>query len=233
MLTSVSAGDDVIITSMMPSATPDQLTYINIVNKDGEGTVYRANSNTRTWLTDSVGEYETTITVDDISKITNENTQSAVAPELVGGYYRIGLEGNKNDLVYVEVYNNNPAREGYINRNYLFIEITALGPFVKIQENDDIQEGDSLTITSLEGKLLYIQGEYMRIEGLDTTTKVVDVARGVNGSAVQTYIPKYSEVYSLLEDNQMTEINYNSVWNVDEPLQIANTPGANFLKMDV
>jgi len=46
----------------------------------------------------------------------------------------------------------------------------------------------------------------------------------------------------LLEYNKMTETNYNSVWNPipgiynetqGDPLQIADTAGARFLKVDV
>lgn len=242
ILAPINLGDEVIITSMMPSATPDEMVYINTVNSEGKGTVYRANGNTRTWLTKSVGQYDTTIQVANIDKITNKNTQTNIAPVATLGYHVIALNATKNDIVSITVYNNNPARLGFIEPDYIQLEVTGTGPYVKITEGGWIESGDELTIVTLEGNVVYINGEYMRIESIDTDTNICDVARGVNGSPVLTFIPKYSEVYSLLEDNQMNEINYNTTWNKipglyntteGDPLQIAVSSGADFLRLDV
>jgi hypothetical protein len=51
ILTTVVPGDIVIITNMIPTATPDELTYINNVNKSNIPSVYRATSLSTTWLT--------------------------------------------------------------------------------------------------------------------------------------------------------------------------------------
>jgi hypothetical protein len=54
------------------------------------------------------------------------------------------------------------------------------------------------------------------------------------------YIPQYSEVFSLLSSNRMTNILYNQTWNsydynptLGDPLQISNTQAAVFLNGDV
>jgi hypothetical protein len=240
ILAPINANDEVIITSMMPSATPDEMVYINVVDSEGNGTVYRANGNTRTWLTSSVGQYDTTIEVADLDKITNRNEQTNTAPAAVLGYHVIALNATKNDIVDITIYNNNSSR--FIEPDYIQLEVTGTGPYVKITEGSWIEAGDSLTIVTLEGKIIYINGEYMRIESVDTDTKICDVARGVNGSPILTYIPKYSEVYSLLEDNMMNQINYHDTWNKipglynvtkGDPLQIAESSGADFLRLDV
>jgi len=242
ILTEILPGDEVIITSMMPSATPNSMTYIQIVDQENQGTVYRANSNTRTWLTEPVGEFTTTIKVDDISKITNSVTQTNTCPAATLDYHEIGLIANRFDILEVRVYNNNPARLGFIDQDYIEVRVSGLGPFVLIQEGSWIEAGDSLTITTTEGRTLYVNGEYMTIISVDQAENLLNVQRGAQGSAVNISIPKYTTIYSLLADNQMSQINYNDTWNPipgiyntveGDPLQIAVSPGANFLKVDV
>jgi hypothetical protein len=242
ILTEVLPGDEVIITSMVPSATPNTMTYIQIVDQENQGTVYRANSNTRTWLTEPVGEFTTTIKVDDITKITNSVTQNSTCPIATFDYHEIGLSANRFDILEVRVYNNNPARLGFIDQDYLEVRVSGLGPFVLIQEGSWINAGDDLTITTTEGRTLYVNGEYMTIISVDQAENTLNVQRGAQASAVNISIPKYTIVYSLLSDNQMSVINYNDTWNPipgiyntaeGDPLQIAVSPGANFLKVDV
>jgi hypothetical protein len=117
-----------------------------------------------------------------------------------------------------------------------------MGAFVSIQMGIWINVGDVLTITSLEGKLLFVNGEYMQILNVDETLNTINVQRGALGSIINSDIPIYTTVYGLLEANKMTQSNYISVWNPipgiynetqGDPLQIADTAGADFLKVDV
>ena len=80
----------------------------------------------------------------------------------------------------------------------------------------------------------------MIITAVDGNT--LSVQRGAYGSPIRTYIPVYSTVYSLLEDNKMSEINYNDTWNKipgvyntaeGDPLQIASGSAPNFLRVDI
>ena len=68
ILTTIVPGDVVIITSMMPSATPNQSTYIQNVNKNGVQTVFRANTLTRTWLTYGLQDIDDIIYVEDADR---------------------------------------------------------------------------------------------------------------------------------------------------------------------
>ena len=43
ILTEISPGDVVIMTNMIPNATPDEEIYLNAVNTTGEQSIYRAN----------------------------------------------------------------------------------------------------------------------------------------------------------------------------------------------
>jgi hypothetical protein len=158
------------------------------------------------------------------------------------GYHIIGLDANRYDIAQVRVYNNNPARLGYIDADYTELRVTGLGASIAIQSGIWIQAGDILTITTLEGKTLYVNGEYMTILSVDLAENMLQVQRGAQGSMVSVSIPAYSTVYSLLEQNHMSQINYNSVWNPipgiyntteGDPLQIADTSAAIFLRTDV
>ncbi len=240
ILTEVLPSDDVIITSMMPSSTPDQQTYLQIVNVAGQADVYRANTETRTWLREAVGEYSTSIKVGDASKLTNTVTQESVTPAQDFGYHKVPLIANRLDLIQVTVYNDTKGQ--YIDQDYLILSSSGQGAFVSIQAGVWIETGDNLTITSLEGKLLYVNGEYMQILNVDEEANIISVQRGVLGSIISPNIPIYTTVFGLLEYNKMTESNYISVWNPipgiynetqGDPLQIADTAGARFLKVDV
>jgi hypothetical protein len=66
-----------------------------------------------------------------------------------------------------------------------------------------------------------------------------NLQRGANGTGEQVIIPKYSEVYSYLSNNRMTNIQYNQTWNsytfnttLGDPLQISTTASAIFLNQD-
>jgi hypothetical protein len=240
ILTEIDTGDEVIITSMMPSSTPDQQTYLQIVDTTGQASVYRANTQTRTWLSENVGEYATTIRVGDATKLTNTLIQTSTTPPSEFGYHTVPLQTSRLDTIQVTVYNNTTGQ--YIDQDYLILSSSGLGASVAIQDGNWISTGNSLTITILEGKFIYVNGEYMQILSVDEEFNTINVQRGVLGSIINSTIPIYSTVFGILEINKMSETNYNSVWNpipgvyntVDgDPLQVADTAGARFLKVDV
>jgi hypothetical protein len=238
ILTEVLENDDVVITSMMPSATPNTETYIQIVTQDNQGMVYRANSETTTWNTEVMTEFSTVMTVRDIAKITTTTTQNSTAPNQVEGFYTIGLFANKNEIISIQVYNNNVDRQGYINQEYLSTYTSGLGPFLDIRAGIWVQAGDELTITVILGKLIYVNGEYMMLTNI-TDTNQVTVIRGALGSPILPYIPLNSTIYSLLNVNKMSQINYDDTWNKipgvynileGDPLQIAEGSAPTFLR---
>ena len=237
----IVTGDEIIITSMMPSASPDSEVYMQLVDKNNQGTVYRANNGTKTYVTQSVTDLNNTIVVNDLSNITNTVVQTNTTPVKTLNYYLIPLNANKNDISDITVYNNNITRLGYIPNDFIQLEVSGTGPYVKIYEGSYIETGDSLTITTIEGKIIYINGEYMRIDNIDTSTNTLTVTRGINLSVTQNYIPEYSVVYSLLESNKMPLSQYNQIWSPipgtynttkGDPLQISDSNAAIFLNED-
>lgn len=239
ILTTIEAGDDIIITSMMPSATPDTDTYMNIVNSVGEPVVYRINTDTTTYLTETVTDLSTVIYVEDVSKITKIVTQTVIAPAPVNGSYSIGLNADKNQITTVTVYNNSTAQ--FIAAENYELSITDTAPEVLITAGAWITAGDSLTIEVLVGNILYVNGEQIRFSTVDTINNTVSgLQRGVNGTGEQNFIPKYSKVYALLSIDILNPNQYNQTWNSavyntveGDPLQISQTVAAEFLRTSI
>jgi len=239
ILSTIVTGDSIIITSMMPTATPNEEVYLLNVSTTNRAAVYRANVQTRTWLTRSLSYTDQTIYLNDISRITDTVVQNVITPSIIDGKYNIGLSSNKNVICHLTVYNNTTATE--VNSNNYKIIIVDTAPILQISAQ--VTTGDDLTITSVEGRLLYINGEQIGFGecnlALNTVTKLI---RGTNGTGEQNYIPLYTEVFGLIPNNRMSDVLYQSTWNPipgiynpveGDPLQIAYTQGAIFLRTDI
>lgn len=240
ILTEIVTGDEVIITSMMPTASPNQETYLQNVSQAGNGSVYRANTQTRTWVTAPVEILQDTIYLNDVTRVTNSIVQNVTATVSVEGTINIGLTSNKNVICHIQVYNNTTGL--LISSSNFSVVIVDTAPILQITPIG-ISEGDSLTITTVEGRLLYINGEQIGFNECDLVANTVSqLSRGANGTGAQLYIPLYSEAFGLIPSNRMSDVLYSETWNpipgvyntVDgDPLQIADTQGAIFLRTDI
>jgi hypothetical protein len=237
ILSTIEPGDVVIITSMIPTATPNQAVYLQNVNKTGIQSVYRANSLTRTWLTENLQDTDDTIYVEDVTMLTETIIQNETAPAQVDGIISIGLEGDKRAICQVIVYNNTTSQT--VNPANYYIAIEATAPILKI--TGGVSVTNVLTITVIIGNLIYVNGEQIGFTTVDfATNTVTGLQRGNNGTGEQTFIPKYSEVYGILSSNKLPSVYTALTWNsynynlVDgDPLQISTTVSANFLNADV
>ena len=98
-----------------------------------------------------------------------------------------------------------------------------------------------MTITVLEGNLIFINGEQIKFSQVDLLTNTISgLQRGANGTGAQSVIPIYSEVYGLISNNQLPIANYINTWNSNtyntaegDPLQISTTESAIFLRGDI
>ena len=234
--------DSITITSMMPSATPNQLVYLQNVNKNNIPSVYRANTNTRTWLVAPLYDTDFTIYVADVTRITDTVIQQTEAPSpAVDGLYYIGLNADKNIISQVIVYNESTT--SYIDPANYTVVIQNIAPTLAISNPTIpvITAGDILTITTIEGNLIYINGEQIKFATVDLVANTLSgLQRGTNGTGSQTYIPVYSEVFGILSNNLQPYTDYSVTWNsyvynvVDgDPLQISDTDPAIFLNTDV
>ena len=222
---------------MMPSATPNEQVFIMNVNSVNEASAYRANTMTRTWLTQTLLNTDTTIYVNDVTRLTDTTVQEVTTPAAVDGTYTIGLTSDKHLITQIIVFNNTTGLTVSSVNYSLQLENTA--PVIVIRAG--VTVGDSLTITVIEGNTVYINGEQIFFGSLSLANNTLtDLRRGVNGTGIQTVIPKYSEVYGILSNNRMSDVDYSTVWNSDDynttlgdPLQISNTTAAIFLNQDV
>jgi hypothetical protein len=239
ILTTIQSSDTVIITSMMPSATPNEMVYIQNVNQDDVPTVYNSNSNT-TWLTQPLGDLDTIIYVNDATQLTNKVVQNTTASTVdpVTGNIVVGLTVDKNTVTNIVVYNNTTGQT-VPSSDYTFI-VVDLSPTLSFASGVSI--GNSLTITMLEGNLIYVNGEQIKFGLINlSNNSLTNIQRGANGTSQQTYIPVYTTVRGLLSINMLPEVYYNQTWNpipgvynttLGDPLQIATTTPANILNMD-
>jgi hypothetical protein len=96
-------------------------------------------------------------------------------------------------------------------------------------------------VTVILGNLIYINGEQIRFTTVDFVLNTLSgLQRGSNGTGEQVYIPKYTEVYSILSSNVLPELYNGFSWNSynynlveGDPLQISETFPATFLNADV
>jgi len=238
ILTTIIPSDVIIITNMIPTATPNQEIYLDKVNKSNIQTVYRANPETRTWLMADLYNTDETIYVNDVNRITNTIITENVCPAAESdGSYQIGLTADKRIICQIVVYNATTST--YIDSTDYSVIIVNLAPILKITSG--VTAGDNLVITVIEGNLIYINGEQIRFSDVDfALNSLSGIQRGANGTGEQAFIAKYSEVYSILSENLLPTVDLTTSWNSfvynpteGDPLQISNTSAANFLKADV
>ena len=237
ILSEIVPGDRVIISSMIPTATPNEELYINFVDNDGDAEVYRTSPEITTWVTETAYPLATEILVNDVTKLTRQLVQEVTtpAPAITDGFYYIGLTADKNLIANVRIFNKNTLN--FIPQEAISVVLIDLSPNVKIAPGAYITEDDELTITTLEGNLVYINGEQIRFNKVDFATNALqEITRGVNGTGAQSIIPAYSPAYGLLSINQLPNIFYNQTWNSNnyntvegDPLQISDTIPAQFL----
>jgi len=181
-----------------------------------------------------------TIYLNDVTRVTDSIVQTVTAPALVDGVFNIGLTSNKNVICHIQVYNNTTGL--LVSNSNFAVVLEDTAPILQIQPIG-VSAGNSLTITTVEGRLLYINGEQIGFNECDLIENTVSqLTRGANGTGMQTYIPIYAEAFGLIPNNRMSDVLYSETWNpvpgiyntVDgDPLQIADTQGASFLRTDI
>jgi len=216
ILTTIVPGDVVVVTSMIPTATPNELAYIQSVNKSGQATVYRSNSLARTWLAQPLAYTDSVIYLNDVSSITSTVVQQVPSATIVSDEVSVGLAIDKRILTQTIVYNNTTSST--LPAEAYYVEIVDTAPILKILATDGIttfvSEGDSLTVTLILGNTLYVAGEQIVFTSVDLATNTVTgLQRGANGTGERDYISQYTTVYGLSSSDQLPEIEYNQTWN--------------------
>lgn len=239
ILAEILPSDTIIITSMIPTATPQENTYRMIINSQGETTIYKANAQTTTWITSPVYPTSTSIQVHNVNKLAVRTEHTINVPVQDGGSYYIGLSADKRMLSSVSVFNITKGIS--IDSSNYEVVIVDIAPQLRIVPGTWISTGDELSVTCVEGRILYVNGEQIGFDNVDEATNTISgLKRGINGTAVQTHISVNTPVFGMIADSIMPSVLYDTTWNsydyniVDgDPLQISSTMAAIFLNSDI
>jgi len=233
-----SSTDYITITSMMPSASPNEELYFNNVNQNGLASIYRNRTIAMTWLTEDITDTTETINVYDVLRLLNFTNDTQTVPALSGGVFTLPLFYNSNQILGYGIYNNTLSIA--IPDNLITQTFVGNQPVLEIQNNPTyIAAGNSVTITIVLGGLVYINGEQIRFTDYDTgTNTITGLTRGVNVTPTLTFVDKYTYIYGIFENNQLAPEYYDVDWNsqnayinsLTNPLQISNTYSAEFLR---
>lgn len=229
ILSTISGSETVIITSMVPTATPDETIYINQVDKNGNASVYRANSNARSWLIQELQITDDIIYVQDVRKICSVQEQTAT----ISSTLTAGITGDRRLITAISVFNNTTNLD--VSDQDYTLEIVNLAPIIVF--NSGVTAGDSITITVCFGNTISINGEKIQFAQANFITNTLSgLTRGIGGTGAQVVHLLYSEVYSYIPENMLPQVFYNQTWNSytynmneGDPLQISTTNAALFL----
>ena len=158
ILTTIGTGDKITITSMMPSASPNQMVYIQNTDKNNQPSVYRANTQARTWLVAPLYSIYDAIYVDDITKLTDTIVQTATVTD-GAAVTSVGLTGDKRVISQVTVLNTTTGLS--LSASDINLVLVDIAPTVEIAAGS-CSTGDILVVTTLLGNLIYINGEQIR-----------------------------------------------------------------------
>jgi len=236
IMSPIALGDTIIVTSYMPSPTPNELWYTLLVNKKGETTIANSNIQNRTWLVEPLFPTDTTISVKDVSKLVD------ITYEIVRASYNSTTENlycflnyNILDIVLLTVYNVTTGVELAKTSYYL----NTVNSTTEVIFTAGVEANDELEFTLRFGDTVIINGEKITFRGIDIEENTItNIVRGVEGTAVLPVHDIYSDVLSLSTKDILDPFYYDKVWNSDDysangdPLQISNSVPANFLKRD-
>lgn len=240
IITDISNGDEVLVTSFMPTATPDEESYLLSVDRNGNASVYNANINNRTWITQPLYFNDTVIHLFDVTKLIDTKTVNVVA-QSDGNQIYVDLPYLIDDIKQVSIENNSTFTTiSYSTPTYPY------GAYLEIQNSVTklifpsivgVSAGDNLTLTLRFGDKLTINGEkiFFSIVNYQNNT-VSGLIRGVDGTPTREFHEIVSFVYGLSVIDRLPDFYYDKTWNSEnysnsgDPLQISDTFPARFLK---
>jgi hypothetical protein len=225
ILAPMTTASNLIITSMVPTASPNESIYLNNVTKDGVGSIHRVNTHNRTWLTQPLLLADETMVVADVERLLNKTVRSVQAPAAGPLFtFTIGLDVDKYILSQVIIFN--ATRNAFIDPSLYSVSTHDLSPIVVItsvpvplviagtpipgQYTYVVAENDNLIVTTLEGNTVYVAGEQIRFRTVDINTNTIsNLQRGANGTAAHVALDTDTEVFSMLSQNMLLPSLYN------------------------
>jgi hypothetical protein len=231
VMTEIALGDEVLITSMVPSASPNETTTNILIDEKGNAKVYNSNFKNRTWLIRPLSETDDTIYVNDVANLVDTVSGTYTVTEDNRGPY-FDVPYNIKDIKQVSVYNVSALFEiAQFN-----IQVTSENSVTRIRLVAQANAEDIVTIQIRFGDTVLINAEQIRFKRIDyDANTITGIFRGSNGTSVKPVHENYSKVYSLSPKDELNDFYYDKTWNSEEytangdPLQISDTIPANFL----
>jgi len=233
ILETINAGDVVLITSMITYATPNQLVYVNRVDKNGEQTIYRANSGVTTWLSKDLEVLDNQIYVQDVTKLldlVNETVVATLVNNTVACFVNYAVETIKD----ISIYNISTLTQ--IDPKNITLSIRNSRPVIYISKGASDQ--DNLKVSLRIGNTINIDGEFITFKKVNVETNTISgITRGANGSGARKIHPEYTKVVGVKLTNTLFNYYYDRTWNSEiysaegDPLQISDSYPANFLQV--
>ena len=234
----INAGDIVIVTATIAGGTPNDTTFSIDVDKYGQPTVYRSNDGDGTWLTRDFNLGDEIMHVRDVNTLLDITTQNTIVEVenqgTVNEMYFAYIECDITIVKYVSVYNQTSSR---IVTNYVLEVMNGRSALV-FDDGSQVTVDDILNVTLKIGNVLEMNGEKIRFTQVDFTLNTISgITRGILGTSPVQHNPQYTVLYGLTNNRTLDPRYYGVIWNTSnyspnfgDPLQLSNSPSANFLQ---
>lgn len=243
ILQEIEPTDLIVITSNVPSASPDETVFrIGLDKYNGLPgqipKVYRQNQQTRTYLKASMtttGQPSDQFTVVDPYRIVNTVERTGVIVngtiDNVPNTRYIQIIGVTSKLLSSVVVKNSVTNVPVTD---FTVSVVNSGTIILVFTSSAI--GLSVNITLAIGNKVIIQSEQIQFVDIDLDTGVISgLSRGMNGTIVNPVLDAYSTVQGILEENELSSGYHVQNWysSVTDtiPLQFTDSQAANFLNV--
>jgi hypothetical protein len=234
----VEAGQVVIATAMLSSASVTGQTYRMEIDKHDTVLVRRMNMEDTTWLTKEINEADTEIEVFNAEYLIEKFVVNSTVETLADGTIYAFINSFFPDISGVAVYDTTQD----ISVPGVFTKLKMISGRPAIVFTDFVDAGDDLELTIYRGDIVEINGEKIHFTEIDlANNKLLGITRGAAGTQAVSYHPVNSRVISLSGAKVMDPSYYNMVWTektvfeyhtFEVPLQLSNTEPAKFLRMN-
>lgn len=232
ILAEISSSDDVLVTAIVTGASPNQNTYNTTINKSTEPSIYRANLEDGSWLTQEFFSTDEEMYFFNVSNLVNTLVTSGnvtTEDSLVFTYVQCTLSQVKQVFVYNETTITELPSSDF--------GIRLLNGKPAVVFTSGVEVGDSVSITLIVGNTIEINGERIRFEFIDINNNTISgLTRGVNGTRAAAGHAQYSMGYGINDARKLPDSYYSVTWNSEnvttkgDPLQISTTDAALFLQ---
>lgn len=201
----IEPTDSVEVLSMSPYAVPNQSEYRLHVDKKSQLTAYNVDGTNKTWLTEPINKIDNEISLYDVTKVISISEQMVrvLTDGETIGTFEVNLNVEKTKIISIAVYNETTGQPLSSSSYFWVLESTA----PKLHLLDEVSYNDLLTISITYGNSVIVNGEEIRFTGVDLIeNKLTGLIRGVNGTAIQSYLPEFTTVYSSLESDKIVDL---------------------------